>query len=59
LKGKIVSVTTDGFITDISDLEVKIMKNRYLTESIYMEYRKARGNSDIIELKSSSKGMMS
>lgn len=55
--GKVVSVTTDGFITDIEDLELKI-SNRLLL-SKYKEIRsELSGDSTGLELKSSGVGVM-
>lgn len=60
LKGKAVSVTTDGFITDIEDLELKIQRRGLLNYgSLYNEYRKVRGNTDILEVKKSGLGILS
>jgi hypothetical protein len=58
LKGKIVSVTTDGFITDIPDLE-NIMKRKMKKSNIFLlnECIKIRkelsGKDDALELKNS------
>lgn len=60
LGGKIVSVTTDGFITDLPDLENKLLncKNNYL----FKEYRKIRfelsKNPEGIELKQAGVGII-
>lgn len=42
LKGNIVSVTTDGFITDVEDLEQKIMEDPKLIKSCLQLYRDLR-----------------
>jgi len=59
LGGTAVSVTTDGFITDIKDLENKILKNALFKKSLFAEYRKVRNNTDIIETKNEGLGIMS
>jgi hypothetical protein len=38
LKGKVVSVTTDGFITDVKDLENKMLKHKLFEDSLFKEY---------------------
>jgi hypothetical protein len=57
LGGKVVSVTTDGFITNISDLESKISDNYLISE-----YKRIRselsGDSTGLELKSCGYGVM-
>lgn len=57
LEGQVVSVTTDGFITDVVDLESKITSNFLLGE-----FKKIRGilsGADIsLEVKSSGKGIV-
>jgi hypothetical protein len=66
LGGKVVSVTTDGFITDIDELESKIM-NLQDTEkhvkSLLKEYRKLRkylsSSSEGLEVKKSGKDILS
>lgn len=49
LVGNIVSITTDGFITDIKDLENKFIKHNFFNKSLFMEYRKL--HNQILELK--------
>lgn len=55
--GRVVSVTTDGFITDIVDLEEKLKDN-----VLYQEFSKLRillsNNPTVLELKNESKGVM-
>lgn len=62
LGGKVVSVTTDGFITDIPDLESKLLKLKK-GNKLLMAYRDARealfGNPSALELKNSGTGLMS
>lgn len=57
LQGTVVSVTTDGFITNISDLEEKISKN-----FLFAEYKKIRqslaGDDTGLELKSKGVGII-
>lgn len=60
LDGVAVSVTTDGFITDVEDLELKINSKSLLKYgSLYYEYRKVRGFTDILEVKKSGVGVIS
>ena len=60
-KGRVVSVTTDGFITDVADLENIL--NTFTGYSLYNEYCKMRlelsGNSTGLELKKSGEGIVS
>jgi hypothetical protein len=62
LGGQVVSATTDGFITDINDLEYKILSSQ-LTCTLLKEYRVIRnelsGDASSLELKSSGKGIIS
>jgi hypothetical protein len=57
LEGSVVSVTTDGFITDVEDLEEKLT-DKYLLG----EFKKIRanlsGDNTGLELKTSGKGIM-
>lgn len=57
LKGKVVSITTDGFITDIPDLESKI------TGVLTNKYRELRldlsGDPNAYELKTEGRGIIS
>lgn len=63
LNGKVASVTTDGFLTDISDLESKIISNSNLVSNLLQEFKEIRflisGNSEGIELKHESTGLLS
>jgi hypothetical protein len=65
LGGKIVSVTTDGFITDIEDLETKLLTLSPEYIPLLLKYRSLRldltdGVSDeALEIKSSGKGIIS
>lgn len=59
LGGEIVSVTTDGFITNIEDLEKKVLEHKFMNRSFYQEYRKIHNNKDILELKNHGWGIMS
>jgi hypothetical protein len=59
--GKIVSCTTDGFITDISDLESKLLKDS-TSLPLLTAYQKTRqelsGKSTSLELKHEGTGLM-
>lgn len=61
LGGRIISVTTDGFLTDIPDLEEKLLK-MLKTNQLFMLYRSARealsGNSNTLELKENGVGVI-
>lgn len=59
LDGKVVSVTTDGFISNIENLEDKFSKLKSVSKSLYKEYRKARDDKDILEVKNKGWGIMS
>ena len=65
LGGNVVSVTTDGFITDIENLEDKILNSRKrgLSKIFLRLYRKTRdilsGDPTALEVKSSVKGLLS
>jgi len=63
LKGKVVSVTTDGFITDIENLEDKLMKlnNKDITFlNIYRNFRNELSGKPIaLELKNDGIGIIS
>jgi len=64
LGGKVVSVTTDGFITNIPDLEVKILAlEKDENMSLIKEYRKIReelsGDPSALEVKHEGVGMIS
>ena len=58
-----MSVTTDGFITDIEDLEMKLLKlptNETILLRKYREIRKElSGSPDALETKSDGKGVIS
>jgi len=64
LKGTICSVTTDGFVTDIPDLENKVLeylKEHKIKNSFLHKYREARnklsGNSEALEVKTTVRGL--
>jgi len=60
LGGKVVSVTTDGFLTDIENLETFHKGGCF---SLFNEYKKMReklsGNDSGLELKKTTKGIVS
>lgn len=58
LKGKVISVTTDGFITDIPDLESKL-EGRYLISSFSKLRDILSGDKMVYELKSFGAGVLS
>ena len=64
LGGKVVSVTTDGFITDVKDLENKLLNLNSSVRSIplFSKYREIRetlsGSSTALEVKHSGKGII-
>lgn len=59
LGGKVVSVTTDGFITDVIDLETELMNLPIEKRPLFTKYRGLRndlsGNSTSLELKTKVK----
>jgi hypothetical protein len=57
LGGKVVSVTTDGFITDVVDLELK-MAGSYLLSNYKVIRNDLSGNDQGLELKSEGIGVM-
>ena len=57
LGGKVVSATTDGFITDIKDFESKIIKHPLFKWSLFNEYRKE--HKEILEQKHAGRGVLS
>jgi len=63
LNGKVVSATTDGFITDLDDLENKILEKTGSSYTFLNEYRKIRSilskNPISLELKNEGKGIIS
>lgn len=63
LGGRVVSVTTDGFITDIKDLETKLLKLPREKTVLLRRYKELRdklsGNSEALEIKSNGKGVVS
>lgn len=60
LGGKVVSVTTDGFICDIDDFEKKFSELKSFSKSLYWEYRNAKESKDeILEIKNKGLGIMS
>nr|CAA73185.1 DNA polymerase [Cryphonectria parasitica] len=65
LKGSVVSITTDGFITNLKDLEYNIIRGRIKTKALISSYRKVReflspdSNPDALELKTRTVGIIS
>jgi hypothetical protein len=64
LGGRVVSVTTDGFITDLVDLEKQMLEKLPLDSTILLrKYRglryKLAGDSTALELKTEGKGVLS
>lgn len=63
LKGKVVSVTTDGFITNIADLESKLLNLKEEEEipllTKYRSLRKDLGGCDALEVKKEGLGILS
>ena len=63
LGGKVVSVTTDGFITDVKDLENKLLNLNSSEIPLFSKYREIRetlsGSSTSLEIKHSGKGIIS
>jgi len=63
LGGQIVSVTTDGFITDIENLEAKLLDLPEEDTLLLRKYKELRFDlsdcNDALELKSCSKGVIS
>jgi hypothetical protein len=63
LEGRVVSVTTDGFITDIQNLEEKILALKGRDKSLIQEYKDLRKdllNDDTsLEIKKFGKGIVS
>ena len=65
LGGKVVSVTTDGFITNITDLETEILNNpkcektRTLLENFIKLRKDLSGDETALELKNISNGIIS
>jgi hypothetical protein len=61
--GKVVSVTTDGFITDVSDLESCVLTHQGSKQSLLKEYRKMRDllsdDPTALELKREGSNLMS
>jgi hypothetical protein len=58
MKGKVVSVTTDGFITNINNLESKLKGNLLLTE--FNKLREELSGDDTgLEIKNYGKGIIS
>jgi hypothetical protein len=53
--GKVVSVTTDGFITDVKNLEEKLLNLNAIETPLFRSYIKLReqlsGKSESLELK--------
>jgi hypothetical protein len=63
LGGQVVSVTTDGFITDVKDLETKLLNLNSKEIPLFSKYREIRetlsGTSTALEIKHSGKGIIS
>lgn len=63
LGGKIVSVTTDGFITDLENLEEKLLSLPVDETTLLRKYRNIRlelsNNPSALEIKSDGKGIIS
>jgi hypothetical protein len=63
LGGKVVSVTTDGFITDLCDLETKMLELPLEERPLLTKYQTLRfelvGKSFCLEVKKSGRGVMS
>jgi hypothetical protein len=56
----VVSVTTDGFVTDIDDLEAKIIKAEEKLISFFKELRyDLSENSQALEMKNNGIGIIS
>jgi hypothetical protein len=64
LGGEVVSCTTDGFVTDIENLEEKLIEydNKYHPDSLLNDYRNIRlklsGEASALEIKTSVKGII-
>jgi len=62
LKGNITSVTTDGFVSDVSNLEEKLLADKTLKTILLQEYRNARywlsKDPSALELKTYGKGIL-
>ena len=62
LNGDVVSCTTDGFITNIPDLENKIIANFKMENSLLQSYRDIRselsGDSSALEIKTHVNGII-
>jgi hypothetical protein len=67
LEERFVSVTTDGFITDVKDLEGKILKLPIADRPLFTQYYELRSDlltgsgkpTEGLELKQSGKGIIS
>jgi hypothetical protein len=63
LKGKVVSVTTDGFITDLPNLEEMLLNLPVESRPLFTKYRELRedlsGDPKSIELKHEGRGVIS
>lgn len=62
--GKVVSVTTDGIITDVENLEETILKSLPPEETVMLrKFRELReslsGDSTALEVKTQGKGILS
>ena len=63
LQGKVVSVTTDGFITDIKDLETQIIeklnsKSSYLLREFKNLRKELSGDDTALEIKNEERGII-
>jgi hypothetical protein len=59
LGGTAVSVTTDGFITNIKDFEYRFRNLDLFKESLYREYCKVKDSDSILEIKTEGQGILS
>lgn len=62
MDGMVVSVTTDGFITNVIDLEDRILQNNNMNSYLLQSYKKVRkdlsGSDNALELKSEDIGII-
>jgi hypothetical protein len=58
----VVSVTTDGFITNLTDLEERILSDKRTIKNLLGVYRSIRkdlcGDPTALEIKNSGKGIL-
>jgi hypothetical protein len=63
LGGRVISVTTDGFLTDVSNLEEAVLKNNNKTSVLLRVYKSIRevlcNDSNSLELKGVNDRMLS